>query len=164
MKNIASFFSLISLSGASFVLVDFDKRTNGAVANEAPKLEPRHKGWKSRFWHDYDDEKEGRTRTVTITITVTVTQTAGLFPTGEEPFANVSTTSVDDSTLTSIVDSPAPISLTDIDTSLPTSSIGSDDSAPASTDVADVAPVPNDIPPITLIDLESLQARAAKET
>lgn len=163
MKNIVPFLSLASLSTGSFVLVGYDKSTNVDAANDAPKLEPRHKGWKSRFWHD-DEDEEGHTRTVTITVTVTVTQILDLLPTGEAPSANISTTSIDNGTFTTSVDNPAPISLSDIDTLLPTSFTESDNSLPSSTDVVDVEPIPNDIAPITLIDLGSIQARAAKET
>jgi hypothetical protein len=126
-----------------------------------PKLRPRDTLWgtKSRF-------HSTRTRTVTITTTLTITVSAfptanGTFPNITTPDAGVTATSSDDlspitlitplsetTTTTGSSDDLASITLIDVNTAFSTTTdSGNGDAA---------VPTPNDIEPITLIDITTV--------
>ncbi|KAF1848832.1 uncharacterized protein K460DRAFT_415313 [Cucurbitaria berberidis CBS 394.84] len=154
MKQLFSLIYLASFTARGSPLVGRDRRDDAGVAKDAPNVQVRHKGWKTRSWYDYDYDDKDRfasTRTVTVTVTVTVTQPVDGLPTDGIPVGNATTTVDGGVTATSTVDL-APITLIDIKTLVSSS-------GPTSGNAA-AAPTPNDIPPITLFDVNTLSPTA----
>jgi len=118
-----------------------------------PDLHPRAAHWGTKSWSG--------THTITVTTTLTVTVTA--FPTANGTFPNVTTTDVSAPATTS--DDLAPITLITLPTEVAATTGSSDGLAPVTlitlptaTDggEGDAAPTPNDLEPITLIDISAV--------
>ncbi|KAI4932408.1 hypothetical protein J4E86_011630 [Alternaria arbusti] len=118
-----------------------------------PDLHPRAAHWGTKSWSG--------THTITVTTTLTVTVTA--FPTANGTFPNITTTDVSATTTSS--DDFAPITLITLPTEA-AATTGSNDglapftliTLPSATDGGDAAaaPTPNDLEPITLIDISAV--------
>jgi len=141
------FLILLPLLPTSLALVAPLKRLT-------PDLHPRAAHWGTKSWSG------AHTITVTTTLTVTVTAFPSAFSSANQTFPNVTTTDVSTSS-----DDFAPITLITLPTEVATTTGTSDGLAPVTlitlptaTDdgEGDAAPTPNDLEPITLIDLSAV--------
>jgi len=140
---------LLPLLPSSLALVAPLKRLN-------PDLHPR-----AAHWGTKPSSHTSLTHTITVTTTLTVTVTA--FPTANGTFPNITTTDVSAPATTS--DDFAPITLITLPTDAAATTESSDGLAPitlitlpTATDAGEgaAAPTPNDLEPITLIDISAV--------
>ena len=140
------FLILLPLLPTSLALVAPLKRLT-------PDLHPRNAHWGTKSWSG--------AHTITVTTTLTVTVTA--FPTANGTFPNITTTDVSATTTSS--DDFAPITLITLPTEAAATTGSSDGLAPftlitlpSATDGGDAAaaPTPNDLEPITLINISAV--------